>query len=76
MKKCWDKRIGELENSSKLIYGEMFFEEWLENHPIDPNLGFWKFLNTVPKEMRLPYISHIFKKLEENQSSGLANSSD
>jgi len=69
MKKCWDKRLCELEKSAKSIYGELHFEEWFEKHAADPNQNYWDLLNIVPEEMRLQCLFRIFKKVRESQSS-------
>jgi len=69
MKTCWSNRLNELETSAKSLYGELYFEEWLEKHATDPNQDCWALLDIVPKEMHLQCLFRIFKKLREGQPS-------
>jgi len=73
MKKCIITRISDLEKSAKSIYGEQYFEEWLEKHATDPNQDCWALLEIVPEEMRLQCLFRIFKKMRECNSTDISD---
>ncbi len=69
MKKDWDKRLVQLEQRKKALFGKQFFEKWLQTNYPNFNGDYWTLQDIAPEELKVECLLWSLEQLQASRNN-------